>query len=793
MKNKLIYILVFLFVHTVLSAQICPGNQGSVQWQGWRNLYEGSYGELFANEFYPNNPDVVKTLYSLDAPRNYDNYFGARIAGYIKIDQTDSVQFNLICNDRGQFYLSTDDSPNNLQLMAHTPSYTNFSEHDKFPEQTSDTIELLANQYYYFEIIYVEGSGSDHCRVFWKNSFLNNTNWNIVTAQYIYDIECLSDLCPARGTACDDGDANTIDDKEDGHCNCVGQATTANTCVGQRGFIERFRYDNISGSTLNDLYAASSYPGTPDYSASMSVMGIPSASSFNNMGHLVSAFISVPVSGNYKFNITGDDQTAFFLSNDDDPINKQSTQAIVLGWTNATEHNKYIFQSTANVYLVAGQYYYVEINHKEGSGSEHFGLFWQTPFTPADVWKRIPAFYFYDYDCDIACIPEGILCDDGNPFTNNDQYNAHCECEGTPCLGEECDSPLANYTPYEKCSLTDQIDNRPESSWLSCDIGTNPNSTRERGHWILYDLGERHEMLSSKIWNYNAAGQSHLGFETVEVDYSLDGIIWENLGSYNWPQAPGENGYGGFNGPNFNSVHARYILISSLDDTLSCRGIGKVAFQAIYCPVMGTACDDGDDNTLDDKYNNNCECQGIDLSQNPCDNLTLLLQDTTLNTFVYGAEISITSQNYVEVSGITGLVAGSYIELNPGFQTHNMSVFMASISPCVESAQAFEMENEFDRFRSAQRTSSEGQPYLFVKKIEDTDYLDIFFRMDDKSHPKLILTDMKTKINYYLVDYPLLNKGVYRKRMRTTKIDDLETLRIQYLYNDEIYELNGIK
>ncbi|MBK6784276.1 MAG: hypothetical protein IPG79_11340 [Saprospiraceae bacterium] len=71
-----------------------------------------------------------------------------------------------------------------------------------------------------------------------------------------------------------------------------------------------------------------------------------------------------------------------------------------------TEHNKYVFQSTANVYLQAGQYYYIEINQKQGTGSSHFGLFWQTPFTPPNVWKRIPSYYFYDYNCDVACIPQ---------------------------------------------------------------------------------------------------------------------------------------------------------------------------------------------------------------------------------------------------------------------------------------------------------------------------------------------------------------------------------------------------
>src|SRR5690606_26942998 len=104
-------------------------------------------------------------------------------------------------------------------------------------------------------------------------------------------------------------------------------------------------------------------------------------------------------------------------------------------------------------------------------------------------------------------------------------------------------------------------------------------------------------------WNYNVAGQTQFGFQMVAIDYSEDGDSWQNLGSYVWPLATGENGYGGFNGPDFHGIKARYILINSMDDTTTCRGLSKVAFQAVKCPLMDTPCDDQDPDTSDDKYN----------------------------------------------------------------------------------------------------------------------------------------------------------------------------------------------
>lgn len=783
MKNNILYIFLFVLFQSSLIAQICPGTQGSVKWQCWRNMYDVSLSELSAHEFFPNSPDVVQTIYSIDAPINYDNNIGGRIAGYIRINTTDSVQFNMTCNERGQFMLSTDDNPANLRLVASVPANTNLTEHTKYPEQTSARIELTGGQYYYFELTYVESTGNDHCRIFWKNSFISNTNWNIVSAQYIYNVGCTEDPCPPRGTSCDDGNAQTTDDQEDGHCNCVGKTNTNLTCIGERGKLERYRYDNITGSTLNDLYASANFPGTPQFSAAMNLAGLPSTSGLNNFGQLVSAYISVPVSGNYRFNITGDDQTALFLSNNHDPANKQATLAIVLAFTGMTEHNKYIFQSTANVYLEAGQFYYIEINQKQGTGSSHFGLFWQTPFTPANVWKRIPAFYFYDYDCDVACIPQGTLCDDGNPFTNDDHYNADCDCVGIPCSGEDCDSPLANYTPFPKCGLTDQLDTRPENAWLSCSVSDNPNPERERGHWIMYDLGQRYEMISSQIWNYNVAGQTQNGFEIVSIDYSEDGNTWERLGNYNWPLAPGENGYGGFNGPDFNNIRARYILIQSLDDTTTCRGLSKVAFHAVVCPEMNTVCDDGNENTVDDKYNDMCECQGINLFVNPCDETIVLLQDTMLNQQVIGAEISITSEEIVTVNGVAGLIAGSFVELNPGFETEYNSIFMASVAPC--DVNVLRQQNPVvSRTENLTKNIAE-LPFLFVRKTADGSHIDVYFRTEGKGHAKVTAKDAVSDVTYYLMDNEVLNEGLYRKRMPVKKMSDLSQVLFEYVYNDK--------
>lgn len=769
------------FVHGSMYCQICVGEAGRVQWQVWRGLFNDQFSELSALEYFPSRPDVSQTLYSLNAPLNFDNNYGARIAGFIKVPVSDSVTFNITGNSRTQFYLSPSTSPAQMVLRAFANESTNEYEHTKFASQTSPKIWLQQGQYYYFEVRYVESTGTDHCKLFWKNSFVSNTTWNIITAGYLFDIACKPEPCPPRGTACDDNNTNTSNDQADGHCNCIGRPNTTNTCIGVRNQIERYRYDNITGSTLNDLYNAPNYPAMPSTSMQLPIMGMKSETQINNMGNLIQGYISVPVTGIYRFNVTGDDQTRLYVSSDANPANKFANQAFVSGFTTTTQHDKYTTQSTNNITLQAGQYYYIELNHKDGTGTEHFGVFWQTPFTGTGIWKRLPAFYHYDYDCDIACVPLGVPCDDGNYYTNDDAYNNDCNCVGTPCSGPDCDSPLASYVPYEKCGLTDQIDNLSSNNWLSCQVSPNPVPSLPTSHWIKYDLGQRHRLLNSHIWNYNVANQAQNGFQNVRIDYSEDNTNWTLLGNYTWQLAMGESGYGGFKGPNFNAIHARYIVITSLDGAGSCRGLGKVAYQAIFCPVAGTACNDKNALTINDMYDGNCNCAGQNILENECNTPNLVLGNTALATDVYTAIHQVTSISQVLALDTVGMVGGKSVVLNPGFQTVGNAVFIASIDPCTAANQ-----QTMSRPVIPPDELNKDQESLKILPVEGSDEVIIQYVITQPGKVQIYINDEGKQ--YLIVDHDHLDKGQYFKKIRTKKLAAQEPVVTLVTSQSTLYE-----
>ncbi|MEL6863891.1 MAG: discoidin domain-containing protein [Bacteroidota bacterium] len=120
-----------------------------------------------------------------------------------------------------------------------------------------------------------------------------------------------------------------------------------------------------------------------------------------------------------------------------------------------------------------------------------------------------------------------------------------------------------------------------EDTWQSCQVSDSPNPARGEGHWIQYDFGENYALSTSYIWNTNASGESDKGFRNVVVDYSVNGEEWNELGTYEFPQAPETARYGGFQGFDFEGVSARYVLITAIDNWGhgSCYGLAEVKFN----------------------------------------------------------------------------------------------------------------------------------------------------------------------------------------------------------------------
>ena len=291
------------------------GDSGQVEWLIYYNIPGTTLENMYHEPKFPQSPDKIDFIQELSTPIKYNNLFGGMVRGFIKAPETGQYVFNLTGDDQSVFKLSSDLSFENLIDEASVPGWTNTSEHTKYPEQTSDTISLVAGNYYYFEAHYKEGGGGDFVRVHWKlPSNINSSDWTIIPGTQLYSLGNPV-ICPKKGTACDDNNPNTIDDSEDGACHCMGTPVNLPySCIGNNGHVTALYFDSIPTNKLDSLYTDSDYPLSPDRAEILSRMQTSLANTIDEYGTRVRGYLVPPETGYYQFNITGNERARLMLS-----------------------------------------------------------------------------------------------------------------------------------------------------------------------------------------------------------------------------------------------------------------------------------------------------------------------------------------------------------------------------------------------------------------------------------------------------------------------------------------------
>lgn len=119
-------------------------------------------------------------------------------------------------------------------------------------------------------------------------------------------------------------------------------------------------------------------------------------------------------------------------------------------------------------------------------------------------------------------------------------------------------------------------------AWISCEKRDNPNSERTKSHWILYDFGHTYRLGTTKIWNVNSPEFLESGIRDFYLDYSRDGLIWENLGQFTLSQAPGKSLYEGEDVTSFGGDTARFVLLTAIDTYGgACAGISEAKIEIV--------------------------------------------------------------------------------------------------------------------------------------------------------------------------------------------------------------------
>ena len=118
-------------------------------------------------------------------------------------------------------------------------------------------------------------------------------------------------------------------------------------------------YLGISGGTIAGLLSSPNYPGSPSLETIQSIFEAPTDVA-DNYGQRMRALLLPPVTGNYTFWIASDDNSALYLSSNEDPATRTQI-ATVNAWTSSREWTKEPNQQSAtNIFLTAGRRYFIE-------------------------------------------------------------------------------------------------------------------------------------------------------------------------------------------------------------------------------------------------------------------------------------------------------------------------------------------------------------------------------------------------------------------------------------------------
>jgi|GEM_PF-800259 len=148
--------------------QYTGNGTGRIMREFWTGISGTPVSNLTLNANYPNLPTGSQFLLSLEGPTSWGINYGTRIRGYLHPAATGDYTFWIAGDDDCELWLSTDANPANAVKIAYVSGYTNSRQWDKYPEQQSATISLVAGHKYYIDVLHKQGVGGDNIGVAWQ-------------------------------------------------------------------------------------------------------------------------------------------------------------------------------------------------------------------------------------------------------------------------------------------------------------------------------------------------------------------------------------------------------------------------------------------------------------------------------------------------------------------------------------------------------------------------------------------------------------------------------------------------
>lgn len=141
-----------------------PTPTGEIEVERWTGISGTSVSSVPVDA----PPNSVSPITIFETAKDIGDNYASRVRGYVHAPATGSYTFWIASDDNGELWLSTDENPDNKVRIAYVSGWTYSRQWDKYTQQRSALVNLVAGGKYYIEALLKEAAGGDHLAVGWQ-------------------------------------------------------------------------------------------------------------------------------------------------------------------------------------------------------------------------------------------------------------------------------------------------------------------------------------------------------------------------------------------------------------------------------------------------------------------------------------------------------------------------------------------------------------------------------------------------------------------------------------------------
>lgn len=151
--------------------------------------------------------------------------------------------------------------------------------------------------------------------------------------------------------------------------------------VNKTGYLNVLLWENIFGFSINSFLTQPLFPRQPS-------KFLVASSAFVKLnrdyyGQWIVGYLRVDVTGEYRFALSSDDSSEFWISTDEVAENVRRVAQVgdgyAPGWTSFGQHAKYVNQVSDPIVLQKCEKYFIQIIHKQAVGTGFVAVSWNRP------------------------------------------------------------------------------------------------------------------------------------------------------------------------------------------------------------------------------------------------------------------------------------------------------------------------------------------------------------------------------------------------------------------------------